>query len=519
MSCVKCCIKSIYLSSAGAHFNSSLRARQCAKYVAMKKYLQVIFLFLVLISSLSTYAAGVKVKGYVLFTGGSPVAGVQVKIAGYLAGSTTPCSEQVVTTNATGFYSLELSCTGDINRTRMVVKNCDGLNLVQEKEVPTSKVVEANFTVCKPPATVTCTAKFNAEPVPSTSTLPPFSFAFNSSTSEVTSGDKIIHRIWNFNDGSPLVNDRVDPSHTFPQAGTYEVCLTIKTDKGCESRICKAIVVKPLDPVTCMAKFNAEPVPSTSTLPPFSFQFNSSSSEVTTGDKIIHRIWDFHDGLPLVNDRVDPSHSFPHAGTYEVCLIIKTDKGCESRICKAIVVQPVTAVTCTAKFNFEKLALNKFRFNGNMNMLAANDYVTARKWDFHDGTTSTEVSPLHEFVKPGNYEVCLTIKTANGCESHFCTLIKVEEMPMSANDYVKIISLYPSPVRENLKAVVYSKLNNITGSISIINLYGSVQYTRRVVLLQGYNSFTLPVFSLMPGSYFFKVKTQFGTLSKSFYKM
>ena len=284
----------------------------------MKKYLQVIFLFLVLISSLSTYAAGVKVKGYVLFTGGSPVAGVQVKIAGYLAGSTTPCSEQAVTTNTTGFYVLELSCTGDINRTRIVVKNCDGLNLVQEKEVPTSKVVEANFTICKPPAPITCTAKFNAEPVASTSSLPPFSFAFNSSSSEVTTGDKIIHRIWDFHDGSPLVNDRVDPLHTFPHAGTYEVCLIIKTDKGCESRICKSIVVPPVTPVTCTAKFNAEPVPSTSTLPPFSFQFNSSLSEVTTGDKIIHRIWDFHDGSPLVNDRVDPLHTFPHAGTYEV---------------------------------------------------------------------------------------------------------------------------------------------------------------------------------------------------------
>ena len=172
-----------------------------------------------------------------------------------------------------------------------------------------------------------------------------------------------------------------------------------------------------------------------------------------------------------------------------------------------------------AKFTFEKVSLNKFRFNGNMSVLAANDYITGRKWDFHDGTTSTEVSPLHEFVKPGNYEVCLFIKTAKGCESHFCAVIKVEEMPMSADDYVKIISLYPSPVKENLKAVVYSKLNNITGSISIINLYGSVQYTRPVVLLQGFNSFVLPVFSLMPGSYFFKVKTQFGTLSKAFYKM
>ena len=484
----------------------------------MKKNLHLAFLLFTLFTSLSTYAGVIKVKGHVLFTNGSPVINSEVKIEGYLA-TTASCAVLLTTTDINGFYSVELICTGEIRRTRISIKNCDGQPLVQEKEVPASKVIEANFIVCKPPAPVTCTAKFNAEPVPSSSTLPPFSYKFNSSSSEVTNGDHIIHRIWNFHDGSPVVNDRVDPMHTFPHIGTYEVCLTIKTDKGCESKICRQVVVPPVTPVTCKASFTAEPLPASSTVPSFTFIFNSATSTVTNGDNIIHRIWDFHDGSLLVNDRVDLKHTFPHAGTYEVCLIIKTDKGCESKICKTIVVPPATTVTCTAKFDFEKVSLNKFRFHGNMSMLADNDNIVERKWDFHDGTTSTEISPLHEFVKTGNYEVCLIIKTAKGCESHYCTLVKVEEMPMSVNDYVKIISLYPSPVKENLKATVYSKLNNITGSISIINLYGSVQYTRQVVLVQGYNSFILPAFTLMPGSYFFKVTTQFGTISKSFYKM
>ena len=40
--------------------------------------------------------------------------------------------------------------------------------------------------------------------------------------------------------------------------------------------------------------------------------------------------------------------------------------------------------------------------------------VTAWKWDFGDGATSTEQHPTHAYVKPGNYVTVLEVTTAGG---------------------------------------------------------------------------------------------------------
>ena len=43
--------------------------------------------------------------------------------------------------------------------------------------------------------------------------------------------------------------------------------------------------------------------------------------------------------------------------------------------------------------------------------------ITCWKWDFGDGTTSTEQHPLHTFQKPGNYVIILDVTAADGATS------------------------------------------------------------------------------------------------------
>ncbi|MDQ6815228.1 MAG: PKD domain-containing protein, partial [Bacteroidota bacterium] len=229
------------------------------------------FLFATFFTAIQLYANIITVKGHVKQTNGNPVANTEVKIAVYLASATLSCSEQSAITNSEGFFSKELSCSGDIVKSRVTAKNCDGTTLTLEKEVPVSKIVEANFSVCIPAPPV-CSAKFTTEVIPASSTVPVFSAKFNSNISEVGHGDNIAHRTWEFHDGSPSLFDRVDPVHSFPHAGTYEVCLIIKTALGCESRVCKQITVQATIPVACAAHFTFEK------LGPKKFRFNSISS-------------------------------------------------------------------------------------------------------------------------------------------------------------------------------------------------------------------------------------------------
>jgi PKD repeat protein len=54
-------------------------------------------------------------------------------------------------------------------------------------------------------------------------------------------GDEAIGYRWTFGDGTAAVGREV--THTYAVAGNYEVCLTIQTRLGCETRICKTVHV------------------------------------------------------------------------------------------------------------------------------------------------------------------------------------------------------------------------------------------------------------------------------------
>lgn len=272
-------------------------------------------------------------------------------------------------------------------------------------------------------------------------------------------------------------------------------------------------------PPACAAKFTTTLIEPSATAAAFSAKFNGSTSEVGSTDAITHRTWDFHDGTPMVNDRVDPTHIFPRAGTYEVCLTISTSRGCESRVCAHVTIPPVAPIACTAKYTFEKLGPKKFRFNSNTSVVASSDNIIERKWDFGDGTTNNDISPAHEFPHYGNYQVCFTIKTAKGCESKICVTVKVEEVSQANDAAITVVSMYPIPVRENLMAVIYSRYNNIQATVTVMDLYGKAQLSQQFNLTQGNNAIKTRVFSLPAGSYFYKVTTQYGVISKSFYKL
>ena len=73
-------------------------------------------------------------------------------------------------------------------------------------------------------------------------------------------------------------------------------------------------------------------------------------------------------------------------------------------------------------------------------------------WDFGDGDTSTTQSPLHTFLVPNNYNVCLTVTDSNGCNLNtschtisFVTSVKQTEatnnltiFPVPANTFFKV---------------------------------------------------------------------------------
>jgi PKD repeat protein len=308
-----------------------------------------------------------------------------------------------------------------------------------------------------------CRALFKWEPVPGAIANPPLSYmAFYGGASHGSNANStIIGRRWTFGDGTSLVSPDSTVKHGYAQAGTYRVCLYIKTSDGCYDSVCNDVVVPNPPNTSCVPGFNWKQEY-------LKFQFNSGITAVATGDKVIKRIWHFGDGTSLDGNVVDPVHAYQKPGTYQVCLVIVTERGCEQRICKTIHIG-----TCEAVFRFEPTPATTINppayyfkfFSGASHGSTPNYQVVGRRWTFGDGSVleSNDSNVVHKYEKPGQYQVCLTIKTSDGCYSTTCKTVVI---PITTN--VPQCQPYFVATITGLKAIFNSETSKVSPGDSIV---------------------------------------------------
>ncbi len=260
-------------------------------------------------------------------------------------------------------------------------------------------------------------------------------FRFISSQSSTLLGDSIVQRIWKFGDGFSIDGNQANPSRQYKDTGLYTVCLSIRTAKGCEKQYCLNLVVR--DSVVrtyCKAYFLFSAKGTT-------VKFSAAASVAPTNDSIISRTWLFGDNTPaLTGNRLDPSHIYAKAGTYTICLYIKTKSGCESNFCRSITVHDsiATPTHCKAYFNYTiKDSLVVFNSAGSTGT-SPSDSIISRTWYYFDSTHSLTlpgniISPSYPYTKPGTYTVYLVIKTKSGCESKYAGKVVIEPKPVRTN--------------------------------------------------------------------------------------
>ena len=188
-----------------------------------------------------------------------------------------------------------------------------------------------------------------------------------------------------------------------------------------------------------------------------------------------------------------------------------------------IVIVPPFPVNCTGNFTFLP-QLAGVKFNSNVSIVALNDTIISRKWDFGDGeTNATSTDPTHTYAKSGNFNVCLTIKTSSGCENKICKIIALSDsslpVAVSINEPVKIIRVYPNPIHFKMNTLILSFNKDVVAEVSIVDIYGIKKWSKKISLVQGNNNLEVATAALINGSYFFKVSTGFGVVSRKFYKL
>ena len=131
-------------------------------------------------------------------------------------------------------------------------------------------------------------------------------------------------------------------------------------------------------------------------------------------------LWDFGDGSPT-SSLQNPIHSFtPRDLLYTVKLNVSSSISCVV-LKRSRIIQP-SGITANVDFEFIR------RCDSGYVRFINKSYVWIDGggqfiWDFGDGTTSTEVNPIHFYTLPGNYNVKLKLATSSSCLDKSLTLL------------------------------------------------------------------------------------------------
>jgi len=228
------------------------------------------------------------------------------------------------------------------------------------------------------------------------------------------SSGEITAWLWSLGEGSP--STLPSPTRTYAVPGVYDVQLTVRGPKGRDVELRRSLITVLAGP---LADFTAEP---TSGLAPLSVAFTDRSEGQVTGWS-----WDFGDGSHSVER--SPTHVYA-AGTYDVSLKVTGPGGTDTRVRSALV--EAVDLAPDARFGADVragLAPLTVQFTD-----LSTGAVTARTWDFGDGTTGTGSAPQHVYATPGTYTVGLTAQGPYGSdvETLVDAIVVIDPVPSAA---------------------------------------------------------------------------------------
>jgi PKD repeat protein len=224
-----------------------------------------------------------------------------------------------------------------------------------------------------------------------------------------TPAGSIVEWSWDFDDGRPPVIMTAPPfAHAFADTGTYTIRLTVRDNAGCVStyRLPDSIVV-----TRPRAGFTSN---FTTICPDVPIQFTDTSRGSS-----LSWSWDFGDGT--TSTLQNPTHTYTGSDSnYTVKLIITDLSGCQDSVVatnRMMVRTPKPVFTVSDTTTICPPIATKFTFQGS-------DYASFY-WDFGDGETSTQPSPIWFYNTYGSYTATLYMTGYGGCTASASTVINV----------------------------------------------------------------------------------------------
>ncbi len=215
-----------------------------------------------------------------------------------------------------------------------------------------------------------------------------------------SSQGNIKNRAWDFGDGT--TSTLRNPSHTYENAGSYTVSLTV-SGPDTSATITKKDYIA-VYKTAIIANFGSD---ISSGVLPLTVSFSDSSQgDITTW------AWDFGDGS--TSTEKNPSHTYENAGSYTVSLTVSGLGGSDT-ITKE---NYITVKNVIANFSAD-VTMGKAPLTVSFTDSSQGE-IDAWLWKFGDGLASTAQNPTHVYTSGDSFTVSLFVRGPGG--SH--TMVK-----------------------------------------------------------------------------------------------
>jgi PKD repeat protein len=261
-------------------------------------------------------------------------------------------------------------------------------------------------------------------------------------------------------------------THTFANAGMYNVCLTRYLHNISQPNVviacnfCDSVVVAGTSNCIMNASYSAN-------LNGLTGSFVATST--CTGCTSAAYYWDFGDGSGPVTGAT-ATHTYANAGNYVVCLtaVGTTSSGnqCTDSTCTTINVTTQTNCVANALFATTTAGLTA-SFTNSSSCTSCSS--TIYSWNFGDGSAAVSTpNPTHTYSTYGMYTVCLTVygQTSSGttCNDSTCSTVTVTGPSSLFNIENNKIAVFPNPATTEIQLSLPNSKS--ISAIRIIDMIG-----------------------------------------------
>ncbi len=215
-----------------------------------------------------------------------------------------------------------------------------------------------------------------------------------------------VHR-WDMGDGTVLEGQQVQ--YVYDKSGKYFVICTVEDDAATGNSVARD---------TMEVHVNNQPVAVAGSNKVGSareeLEFDGTASFDRDG-RIVSYQWDFGDGYVKIGPRL--THVYAKPGEYRVALSVMDDSKTSTDTAIDSIVVRINEPPVAVPGNDTLVTSSQLNFDGSRSYDPDGEIV-AYLWDFGDGRTSEEASPIHTYRNPGVFTITLTVTDNSGTSTN-----------------------------------------------------------------------------------------------------